>query len=1092
MTNKYEESENLLSVSNLLTNQLGTSVKIHITQNQLVQGVPEKQRPLNTKFGRTQINLYVDVVLKKEIGVLNDIEIVVEDLMDVIDKLGENLDGQHGFVPGYSKDTKFTGGLCLMPPYQTLKYDRVKKNQRFSHFLLLIKKIMNRLKKMPYPLQMPPQLSPQVPQPALHNTMNNPTNFPPAQPSSASYFTSDELTTVDLDGTFYWDTYLYDENFTAVPVSSFKHAPMSECWEQMSPGMKVEVACGDEGISKDAYWVATVISVAGYKAKLRFEGFVDDDSKDFWVSLCGEGVHPVGWCATQGRPLIPPKSIQHKYKDWKEFLMRRLTGARTLPTNFMSRVAESHKSRFRPGLDVEVVDKNRIAQMRVATVTEVVGKRLHLRYHGAPQDDNGFWCHEDAPIIHPVGWSREVGHEIVASQSYHEKCITGTYDANDAVPSLFLTPPVPAYARNSKMGFTDGMKLEAIDPLNLSSICVATVMKALHNNYLMIRIDSYESDNTCSDWFCYHSTSPCIFPAGFCEMNGINLTPPRGYDGTFSWYAYLNKTKATAAPPALFNREVPQHGYAEGMALESADLMDPRLVCVANIKQVNGRLLKVHFDGWETDFDQWIDCYSSDIYPVGWCEMVGYRLEGPKVDVPTTLLSKKKFKGTKGKRGRPVGTKKIGNSRIATSQNTMLSGASTGMPGRRGRPPKYRTDSRQQDNVTQDANITQDIPPPLYTSVGSRRGRGGGGRGRDDNRRSPRSGSSISISKQESSRATNRVTNTPQSYSQSDEEEDDPMNDMDHNMSGDETSSGVASLAGSESSREPWDMMDESSQNMIKYITLLFTPEASADPTEHTLISLNLPRIQNLESRGHLVSFSLSIQNQPTPIPVLPDREEYIETSHETFNTTSCSKLSESNIRYENSPMSTTMQLAASQSSGSINEWQQQQQYNIGVSTAQELSVNGVKADALVTAASQSSAISSTLLQQEEVKQENSTKATMENTIADEPVIPRLLDGPVRGTAAGKVQPKLWTPDDVATFLTKNDCGQYCHNFVEQKISELRSVELIKSDVRTSLRLAAVGSPPRLPPLLRHDVSITSRLKAIYHVGVCKKGVTYT
>ena len=90
-----------------------------------------------------------------------------------------------------------------------------------------------------------------------------------------------------------------------------------------------------------------IIYFLGYKAKLRFEGFVDDNSKDFWVDLCSEVVHPVGWCATQGKPLIPPKTIQHKYKDWKDFLMRRLTGARTLPTNFMSRVVESQKSRFR-------------------------------------------------------------------------------------------------------------------------------------------------------------------------------------------------------------------------------------------------------------------------------------------------------------------------------------------------------------------------------------------------------------------------------------------------------------------------------------------------------------------------------------------------------------------------------------------------------------------------------------------------------------------------------------------------------------------------------------------------------------------------
>ena len=30
-----------------------------------------------------------------------------------------------------------------------------------------------------------------------------------------------------------------------------------------------------------------------------------------------------------------------------------------------------------------------------------------------------------------------------------------------------------------------------------------------------------------SDWFCYHATSPCIFPVGFCEVNNLELTPPR-------------------------------------------------------------------------------------------------------------------------------------------------------------------------------------------------------------------------------------------------------------------------------------------------------------------------------------------------------------------------------------------------------------------------------------------------------------------------------------------------------------------------------------------------------------------------------------
>ena len=43
---------------------------------------------------------------------------------------------------------------------------------------------------------------------------------------------------------------------------------------------------------------------------LRYEGFGQDGSKDFWMNLCSEGIHPVGWCATKGKPLIPPRTIQ--------------------------------------------------------------------------------------------------------------------------------------------------------------------------------------------------------------------------------------------------------------------------------------------------------------------------------------------------------------------------------------------------------------------------------------------------------------------------------------------------------------------------------------------------------------------------------------------------------------------------------------------------------------------------------------------------------------------------------------------------------------------------------------------------------------
>jgi hypothetical protein len=66
------------------------------------------------------------------------------------------------------------------------------------------------------------------------------------------------------------------------------------------------------------------------------------------------------------------------------------------------------------------------------------------------------------------------------------------------------------------------------------------------------------------------------------------------------------------------------------MKLEASDQMDPRLICVSTIARTVGRMLKVHFDGWEDDYDQWMDCENVDIYPTGWAELVGHKLEGAR------------------------------------------------------------------------------------------------------------------------------------------------------------------------------------------------------------------------------------------------------------------------------------------------------------------------------------------------------------------------------------------------------------------------------------------------------------------------------
>nr|XP_056712931.1 MBT domain-containing protein 1 isoform X2 [Euleptes europaea] len=455
---------------------------------------------------------------------------------------------------------------------------------------------------------------------------------------------------VPVEG-FSWGNYINSNSFTAAPVNCFKHAPMGTCWGDISEGVRVEVPNTDCNLPTKVFWIAGIVKLAGYNALLRYEGFENDSSLDFWCNVCVPDIHPVGWCATSGKPLVPPRTIHHKYTNWKAFLVKRLTGAKTLPPDFSQKVSESMQYPFKPSMRVEVVDKTHLCRTRVAVVDNVIGGRLRLVYEESEDKTDDFWCHMYSPLIHPIGWSRSIGHRFKRSD------IAKKQDSHfDAPPHLFAKVKE---VESSGEWFKEGMKLEAIDPLNLSAICVATIRKVLADGYLMIGIDGSEAADG-SDWFCYHATSPSIFPVGFCEINMIELTPPRGYAKLpFKWFDYLREMGSVAAPVKFFNKEVPNHGFHVAMKLEAVDLMEPRLVCVATITRIIHRLLRIHFDGWEDEYDQWVDCESADLYPVGWCQLTGYQLQPPASQSSRDSQSSSSKQKKKSKSQQYKGHKKI-------------------------------------------------------------------------------------------------------------------------------------------------------------------------------------------------------------------------------------------------------------------------------------------------------------------------------------------------------------------------------------------------------------------------------------------------
>ncbi|XP_054022009.1 sex comb on midleg-like protein 2 isoform X2 [Dryobates pubescens] len=190
--------------------------------------------------------------------------------------------------------------------------------------------------------------------------------------------------------------------------------------------------------------------------------------------------------------------------------------------------------------------------------------------------------------------------------------------------------------------FKVGMKLEARDPRNVTSVCIATVI-GTSGARLRLRLDG--SDNKNDFWRLVDSSD--IQPIGTCEKKGGMLQPPLGFQmNASSWPMFLLRTLngAEMAPTAFFKKEPPKpvpNCFKVGMKLEAIDRKNPYMICPATIGDVKGDEVFVTFDGWRGAFDYWCRCDSRDIFPVGWCSLTGDALQPPGNNVPIPKSSAK-------------------------------------------------------------------------------------------------------------------------------------------------------------------------------------------------------------------------------------------------------------------------------------------------------------------------------------------------------------------------------------------------------------------------------------------------------------------
>uniref|UniRef100_A0A3B4G7X2 Scm polycomb group protein homolog 1 n=1 Tax=Pundamilia nyererei TaxID=303518 RepID=A0A3B4G7X2_9CICH len=240
----------------------------------------------------------------------------------------------------------------------------------------------------------------------------------------------------------------------------------------------------------------------------------------------------------------------------------------------------------------------------------------------------------NSPLIPDIAWRCIKVSCYSAGHFSWEKYLKET-DTIAAPASCFrqsLTTPVNE--------FKAGMKLEAQDPRNTTSTCIATVV-GLTGSRLRLRLDG--SDNKNDFWRLVDSSE--IQPIGSCEKNGGMLQPPLGFRlNASSWPMFLLKTLngAEMAPSRIFHKEPPapeQNSFQVGMKLEAVDRKNPHFICPATVGALRGVEVLVTFDGWRGAFDYYCRYDSRDIFPVGWCALTGDNLQPPgtKVVLPKSL-----------------------------------------------------------------------------------------------------------------------------------------------------------------------------------------------------------------------------------------------------------------------------------------------------------------------------------------------------------------------------------------------------------------------------------------------------------------------
>ncbi|EDO39310.1 predicted protein, partial [Nematostella vectensis] len=314
----------------------------------------------------------------------------------------------------------------------------------------------------------------------------------------------------DSSKPFVWVDYLQACNAKAVPVSVFQQLLMfpKPCTE-FKKDMKLEAV---DPKHPSYICVCTIVRVKGARLRLHFDGW--SESYDFWTNADSPFIYPVGWCEKNGQIISPPRGFSKSDFNWETYLTK--MKALPAPSHLFKPVSPT-KHGFKTGMKLEAIDRKNPDLICVATVTNVIGNRF-LVHFDEWDDTYDYWCEEDCPYIHPVGWCAANGGKL--NPPNDDEVDTFQWEEYLKKTNSLAAPP-ELFKKRFTPGFKPGHRLEAVDKRNPSLIRAATVVKVVEYR-VFVHFDGW--DDIYDDWYDADSTE--VHPVSYCEKTGHPLEAP--------------------------------------------------------------------------------------------------------------------------------------------------------------------------------------------------------------------------------------------------------------------------------------------------------------------------------------------------------------------------------------------------------------------------------------------------------------------------------------------------------------------------------------------------------------------------------------